>query len=60
MFSADTRGNDEDKERRNPSTIFVPVENSEPTEGHEEGDRRDDHNPNGPADVGDTSKGLAT
>ena len=49
MFSADTRGDNEDEKRRNPGTIFVPaegqkecsrsvkcspVENSEPTEGH--------------------------
>jgi hypothetical protein len=26
MFSADTRGNNEDKKRRNPGTIFVPAE----------------------------------
>lgn len=32
MFSADTRGNDEDKKRRNPGTIFVPAEGQNETE----------------------------
>jgi hypothetical protein len=32
MLSADTRGNNEDKKRRNPGTIFVPVEGQKEAE----------------------------
>jgi hypothetical protein len=32
IFSADTRGNNKDKKRRNPGTIFVPAEGQETAE----------------------------
>lgn len=32
MFSADTRGNDEDEKSRNPGTIFVPTEGQKEAE----------------------------
>jgi hypothetical protein len=32
MFSADPRGDNEDKKRRNPGTIFVPVEGQKEAE----------------------------
>ncbi|SRR6266566_8264408 len=37
MFSADTRGNNEDKKRRNPGTIFVPAESQKEAEVIPEG-----------------------